>query len=97
VTYEIEKSIERGNGLLGVLIHNIKHQHRRTQPPGKGSSSPHDWQLPHLRLEPFQLQSLGGTRRPRRWRPMSQPRPHTVLHVPMDVVVVVVSPARAPS
>jgi hypothetical protein len=26
VTYEIEKSIERGNGLLGVRIHNIKDQ-----------------------------------------------------------------------
>jgi len=26
VAYEIEKSIERGNGLLGVRIHNIKDQ-----------------------------------------------------------------------
>jgi hypothetical protein len=26
VTYEIEKSIERGNGLLGVRIHNMKDQ-----------------------------------------------------------------------
>jgi hypothetical protein len=26
VTYEIEKSIERGNGLLGLRIHNIKDQ-----------------------------------------------------------------------
>ena len=27
VTYEIEKSIQRGNGLLGVRIHNLKDQH----------------------------------------------------------------------
>lgn len=26
VTYEIEKSLERGNGLLGIWIHNIKDQ-----------------------------------------------------------------------
>ena len=29
VTYEIERSIERGNGLLGVRIHTLKDQDRR--------------------------------------------------------------------
>lgn len=29
VTYEIDKSIERGNGLLGVRIHGIKNQDRK--------------------------------------------------------------------
>jgi hypothetical protein len=28
VTYEIEKSIERGNGLMGVHIHNMKDQYK---------------------------------------------------------------------
>ena len=30
VDYEIEKSIERGNGLFGVRIHNIKDQNQKT-------------------------------------------------------------------
>lgn len=34
VDYEIEKSIERGNGLLGLRIHNIKDQSGRTDLPG---------------------------------------------------------------
>ena len=34
VSYEIEKSVERGNGLLGVLINNIKDQNQRTDSPG---------------------------------------------------------------
>jgi hypothetical protein len=34
VTYEIEKSIERGNGLLGVRIHTIKDRDGRTDSPG---------------------------------------------------------------
>ena len=34
VSYEIEKSISRGNGLLGVRIHNIKDREGRTDPPG---------------------------------------------------------------
>jgi len=34
VDYEIEKSIERGNGLLGLRIHNIKDQNGRTDLPG---------------------------------------------------------------
>jgi hypothetical protein len=34
VVYEIEKSVARGNGLLGVLIHNIKDQNGRTDSLG---------------------------------------------------------------
>ena len=34
VTYEIEKSIERKNGLLGLRIHNIKDQNGRTDVMG---------------------------------------------------------------
>jgi hypothetical protein len=34
VNYEIEKSIVRGNGLLGVRVNNIKDQFGRTDPPG---------------------------------------------------------------
>jgi hypothetical protein len=34
VNYEIEKSIERGNGLLGVRIHHIKDQHGNIDSPG---------------------------------------------------------------
>ena len=34
VTYEIQKSIERGNGLLGVRIHTIKDREGRTDSPG---------------------------------------------------------------
>ncbi len=34
VTYEIQKSIERGNGLLGVRIHTIKDRDGRTDSPG---------------------------------------------------------------
>ena len=34
VGYEIEKSIERGNGLLGVRIHQIKDKDGRTDPSG---------------------------------------------------------------
>lgn len=30
VKYEIDKSIERGNGLLGIYIHNIEDRNRRT-------------------------------------------------------------------
>lgn len=35
VTYEIEQSIERGNGLLGIRIHNIKDQGRHRSRRGK--------------------------------------------------------------
>ena len=34
VSYEIEQSRARGNGILGVRIHNIKDQDGRTDPPG---------------------------------------------------------------
>jgi hypothetical protein len=34
VSYEIEKSVARGNGLLGVRINNIKDQNGRTDSPG---------------------------------------------------------------
>jgi hypothetical protein len=35
VNYEIEKSIERKNGILGLRIHNIRDQNQRTDWPGK--------------------------------------------------------------
>jgi hypothetical protein len=34
VKYEISKSIERGNGLLGVRIHKLKDRDGYTDPPG---------------------------------------------------------------
>ncbi len=34
VQYEIEQSAERGNGLLGVRIHNVKDRDGRTDSPG---------------------------------------------------------------
>jgi hypothetical protein len=34
ITYEIEKSIERGNGILGIHIHNIKDQAGQADRPG---------------------------------------------------------------
>ena len=34
VTYEIEKSIERGNGLIGVHIHNMKDQYGKKSDRG---------------------------------------------------------------
>jgi hypothetical protein len=34
VSYEVEKSIERGNGLLGIRIHNIKGRDGRTDVSG---------------------------------------------------------------
>jgi MTH538 TIR-like domain (DUF1863) len=37
VTYEIEKSIERGNGLLGVRIHNMKDQDGRRSGRGRAA------------------------------------------------------------
>ena len=33
VSYEIEKSIAQGNGLLGIRINNIKNKDGRTDPP----------------------------------------------------------------
>ncbi|MHB8290596.1 MAG: TIR domain-containing protein [Acidimicrobiales bacterium] len=35
VNYEIEQSIKRGNGLLGICIHDIKDQNRKTSRRGK--------------------------------------------------------------
>jgi hypothetical protein len=35
VSYEVEKSIARGNGLLAVRINNIKDKDGRTDPPGE--------------------------------------------------------------
>ncbi|MBP7862124.1 TIR domain-containing protein [bacterium] len=35
VQYEIEKSIARGNGLLGIYIHNLKDQYSRTSFQGQ--------------------------------------------------------------
>ena len=34
VNYEIEKSIERGNGILGVKIHHLKNKDQQTDNPG---------------------------------------------------------------
>ena len=34
VKYEIEQSIDRGNGLLGVHIHNIENRFKNTDSPG---------------------------------------------------------------
>lgn len=34
VHYEIEKSIERKNAILGIYIHNIQNQHRQTDYQG---------------------------------------------------------------
>lgn len=34
VNYEIEKSVERGNGLLGIRIHHIKDRHGNVDLPG---------------------------------------------------------------
>jgi hypothetical protein len=35
VKYEIEKSVERGNGLLGIYIHNLKDQNGNTSSMGE--------------------------------------------------------------
>jgi Thoeris protein ThsB, TIR-like domain len=34
VSYEVEQSVARGNGILGIRINNIKGQDGRTDPPG---------------------------------------------------------------
>jgi MTH538 TIR-like domain (DUF1863) len=34
IAYEIERSLERGNGIIGVRIDRIKDQHGRTDSPG---------------------------------------------------------------
>jgi hypothetical protein len=35
VRYEIDQSIARGNGLLGIYIHNLKDQNGRTSAMGQ--------------------------------------------------------------
>ena len=35
INYEIDKSVERGNGILGIHIHNIKDQNGQTDPKGE--------------------------------------------------------------
>ena len=35
VLYEIGKSIEKGNGLLGIRVHNVKDQNKSTDAPGE--------------------------------------------------------------
>ena len=39
VTYEIEQSVERGNGLLGVYIHNIKDKDGKTTYQGSAPNA----------------------------------------------------------
>jgi hypothetical protein len=34
LTYEVEQSVARGNGILGIRINNIKDKDGRTDPPG---------------------------------------------------------------
>lgn len=34
VSYEVEQSVARGNGILGIRINNIKDKEGRTDPPG---------------------------------------------------------------
>lgn len=47
--YEIDSSLKRGNGLLGIHIHNIEDEHGRTAPPGTSPLPPgyptYDWVL----------------------------------------------------
>lgn len=35
INYEIDKSLERGNGLVGIQIHHLKDQDGNTDSPGK--------------------------------------------------------------
>lgn len=35
VSYEVEQSVTRGNGILGIRINNIKDQNGRVDPPGQ--------------------------------------------------------------
>lgn len=35
INYEISKSIERGNGVLGIQIHHLENQSGETDPPGE--------------------------------------------------------------
>lgn len=46
VKYEIEKSIERKNGLLGIYIHHLKKPGEQTSPKGPKPSVPSDVEFP---------------------------------------------------
>ncbi len=35
INYEIDKSIERGNGIVGIQIHHLKNESGETDPPGE--------------------------------------------------------------
>lgn len=35
INYEIDKSIERGNGIVGIQIHHLKNKIGETDPPGE--------------------------------------------------------------
>jgi hypothetical protein len=55
VSYEIEKSIAQGNGLLGIRINNIKNKDGRTDPAGavpialtKASAPVYTWEYGKL-------------------------------------------------
>ena len=55
VSYEIEKSVERGNGILGIRVNSIKDQDGKTESPGpipsalaKIGAPVYDWQYGKL-------------------------------------------------
>ena len=55
VSYEIEKSVERGNGILGIRVNSIKDQDGKTESPGpipsalaKIGAPIYDWQYGKL-------------------------------------------------
>lgn len=41
INYEIEQSSKRGNGMLGIYIHNVRTQNQETDPKGKNPFD--DW------------------------------------------------------
>jgi MTH538 TIR-like domain (DUF1863) len=47
VQYEIEKSIEQGNGLLGIHIHMLKDQYQRTSLRGPKPTVPYGTSFPY--------------------------------------------------
>jgi hypothetical protein len=55
VSYEIEQSVARGNGILGIRISNIKDEHGNTESPGpippalaKTGAPIYDWEYGRL-------------------------------------------------
>jgi hypothetical protein len=46
VKYEIEKSIEQKNGLLGIYIYHLKDQNGKTSPPGTKPVVPYEVEFP---------------------------------------------------